>query len=64
VKVTRPKFGAAAFSALQQYAADCKQYVPKVMYSVVDVLPEDELAAAKALAAKQDIYLRVRALDS
>ena len=62
--VTRPKFGAAAFPAMQQFAVACKQYVPKVMFSVVDVLPESELEAAKELAAKLDIPLRIRKFDS
>ena len=62
--VTRPKFGAAAFPAMQQFAVACKQYVPNVMFSVVDVLPESELEAAKELAAKLDIPLRIRKFDS
>ena len=62
--VPRPKFGAAAFPAMQQFAVACKQYVPKVMFSVVDVLPESELEAAKELAAKLDIPLRIRKFDS
>lgn len=62
--VTRPKFGTAAFPAMQQFAVACKQYVPNVMFSVVDVLPESELEAAKELAAKLDIPLRIRKFDS
>ena len=62
--VTRPKFGATAFPAMQQFAVACKQYVPNVMFSVVDVLPESELEAAKELAAKLDIPLRIRKFDS
>ena len=34
------------------------------MFSVVDVLPESELEAAKELAAKLDIPLRIRKFDS
>ncbi|MDO4155265.1 MAG: TIGR04100 family radical SAM protein [Oscillospiraceae bacterium] len=64
LKVTRPIYKEAAFSALQQFAADCKQYVPKVMYSVVDVLPKEELEAAQALADRQGIHLRVRKFDT
>lgn len=64
LKVTRPIYKEAAFTALQQFAADCKQYVPKVMYSVVDVLPKEELEAAQALADRQGIHLRIRKLDT
>ena len=50
LKVTRPKYGAAAYPAMQQFALDCKQYVPQVMFSVVDILPQPELDAAQQLA--------------
>ena len=61
-KVTRPKFP-NAFAALQKFAADCKNSVPTVMYSVVDVLPKAELDAAQALADRQGIPLRVRKFE-
>ena len=61
-KVTRPKFP-NAFAALQEFAADCKNSVPTVMYSVVDVLPKTELDAAQALADRQGIPLRVRKFE-
>lgn len=63
LKVTRPKFGACAFAAMQQFAVDCKAFVPKVMLSVVDVLPPEELDAAKKLAQKLEIPLRIRTFD-
>lgn len=61
--VTRPKFGAEAFSAMQRFAVDCKAYVPQVMLTVVDVLEPSELAAAKQLAEKLGIRLRIRKFD-
>lgn len=60
LRVTRPKFGAESFEAMQQYALRCKEYVDKVMFTVVDILPEEEIAAAKALAEKLGIELRIR----
>lgn len=61
--VTRPKFGAPAFSAMQQYAVDCRAYVPQVMLTVVDVLPPEELKAAEQLAKQLGVGLRVRQFD-
>lgn len=58
-EVTRPKF-ADAFEAMQQFAVDCKAYVPKVMFTIVDILPQEEQDAAKVLAEKLGIYLRIR----
>ena len=63
LKVTRPKFGKAAFPAMQAFAVACKQYVPQVMLSVVDVLEPAEMAAAKQLAEKLNIHLRIRTFD-
>ncbi len=63
LEVTRPKFGAQAFAAMQAFAVDCKAYVPKVMLTVVDVLAPSEMTAAKALAQRLDIPLRVRQFD-
>ena len=62
--VTRPKFGEKAFEAMQKFAVDCKAYVPRVMLTVVDVLQPAELEAAKALAKKLDIPLRIRKFDN
>ncbi len=61
--VTRPKFGAPAFAAMQQYALDCKRYVPQVMLTVVDVLEPEQMQAARALSQRLDIRLRVRTFD-
>ena len=61
--VTRPKWE-NAFEAMQQFAVDCKQYVPRVMFTVVDVIPKEEIDAAQALADSLQIPLRVRKYDS
>ena len=61
--VTRPKWD-NAFSAMQKFASDCKQYVPKVMFTVVDVIPKAEIDAAQAVADTLGIPLRVRKYDS
>lgn len=57
--VTRPKWE-NAFSAMQAFAKDCKAYVPKVMFTVVDVISKEEIAAAQAVADAAGIPLRVR----
>jgi len=60
LKVTRPKFGEVSYEAMQKFAAECKNYVKNVVFSVVDVIGEDEIAASQALADKHGITLRVR----
>lgn len=61
--VTRPKWD-SAFEAMQQFAADCKEYVPHVMFTVVDVIPAEEIAPAQKVADDLGIPLRVRKYDS
>lgn len=58
--VTRPKFGEDAYTAMQKYAMQCKDYVDKVMFTVVDILPQEEMEASRALAEKLGVGLRIR----
>lgn len=57
--VTRPKWE-NAFAAMQQFAKEVKHYVPKVMFTVVDVISKAEIEAAQAVADAAGIPLRVR----
>ncbi len=61
--VTRPRFGENAFDAMIDFARTCKQYIPKVQLTVVDVLAPSEIDAARALADSLSIPLRVRKFD-
>ncbi|MGN0674222.1 MAG: TatD family nuclease-associated radical SAM protein, partial [Oscillospiraceae bacterium] len=61
--VTRPKWE-DSFEAMISFAADCKNYVPKVMFTVVDVIPMEDISRCKALAMSLGIGLRVRKYDS
>lgn len=62
-KVTRPKW-ADSFEAMLSFAEDCKKYVPKVMFTVVDVISEREINESKAVSEKLGIPLRIRPYDS
>lgn len=55
-----PAFGEKAFDALLQFAAECKQYGANVKFSVVDVIPQADIAACRTLADRMGIPLRVR----
>ncbi len=58
--VVRPSFGEQAFDAMLRYAAACKAVVPKVQFTIVDVLPEADIAACERVAAEVGVPLRVR----
>lgn len=63
MKVTRPRFGEESFDSLQSFASDCKGIIPKVVFTVVDVIGKDEIDAAQKLADNLGIPLRVREYD-
>ncbi len=60
VAVTRPSFGAAAFEAMLTFADECRQLGAQVIFTVVDVIPPEDIEAARALAQAHHIPLRVR----
>ena len=64
LKVTRPSFGDKSFEAMQRFAIDCKKYVKTVIFTVVDVIGSEEIAAAQEIADKLGIPLRVRKYES
>lgn len=64
LRVTRPKFGKGSFRAMLDFASECKKYVPKVMFTVVDVISEREISLAKDISEKLGIPLRIRKYDS
>lgn len=59
-EVTRPQYGEAAFEAMLAFAQACQQYVQDVRFTVVDVLPQEALAACHALSQRKGVALRVR----
>lgn len=60
LRVTRPRFGEASFEAMLAFASDCKKYCKRVMFTIVDILPEAEIKESEKLAQKLGIELRIR----
>ncbi len=61
--VTRPSFKEGAYKAVLDFANDCKKYIPKQMFTVVDVISEEEIQLAEKQAEKLGIKFRVRKYD-
>ena len=53
-------FGKEAFEALIRYAVDCSKYVGKVVFSVVDVIPPEDIEQCRRIAEENGIGFRVR----
>lgn len=63
MKVTRPKFD-NAWEAMQKFTADCvKQNSARVIMSVVDVIPAEQIEASRKVAENLGAELRVRTYD-
>lgn len=53
-------YGEKAFDALIKYAGDCKKYVPNVVFSVVDVMPPNDIEKCRLIAQQTGVSFRVR----
>lgn len=62
-KVTHPKWN-DGFDAMLDFASECKKYVPKVIFTVVDIISEEEIEKCRRLSERLNIPLRVRTYDS
>lgn len=59
-KLCISEFGEAAFEGLQEFAILAKKYVPEVTFSVVDIMPENEIEACRKIAENCGVNFRVR----
>lgn len=62
--ISQPEFGIRSFNAMIEFAQECKKYLDKVCFSVVDVIPQSDIEECRELAAALGIPLRVRAYTS
>ena len=58
-EVTRPTLP-GAYQAMLDFAIQAARQIPEVRFTIVDVLPEEEIQASKDLAASLHIPLRIR----
>lgn len=54
------EYGEKAFAAILDFAVKCKQYIPKVVLTVVDVLPAEDIEACREIARRIGVDFRVR----
>lgn len=53
-------YGETAFEAMLDFAAKCKNYIPKVVLSVVDVISKEDIQCCRKIARSIDVDFRVR----
>ncbi len=65
LQITRSKFGIAAYEAMLTFAEKIKNYVPRVVMTIVDhVTPPEEIIACKKICDERGLTLRVRPYES
>ena len=62
MRVTRPKFGLGSFKAMLDFAVECKKYVPTVIFTVVDCIPQEQIEASRKIAEELGVNFRIRQL--
>lgn len=59
-QVCASEFGEEAYDGLLKFARLAKEYVPEVVFSVVDVMSKEEIEACRKIAADCGVSFRVR----
>lgn len=63
LEITQNKFGIDSYEAMKKFALDCKNYVPNVVFTVVDCIGEEKIKQSQAVCDELGIKLRVRAFE-
>ena len=58
-EVSRPKYD-NGFDKMVDFAGKCKKQIKEVKWSIVDVLPEEDIEKCKKLSFDTGIELRIR----
>lgn len=53
-------FGETAYHAMLDFAAKCKNYIPRVTLSVVDIIPPEEIDACREIAERLGVDFIIR----
>ncbi|WP_242662111.1 hypothetical protein [Desulfitobacterium hafniense] len=60
VKLCRPQAGEDVYYGMLDFAREVKKYVPHVVLSAVDVLPESEIETCRKIADQMGTEFRIR----
>ncbi len=63
LRLTRSKYGIESFDAMLSFATRCKEYIPNVVLTVVDIIGDEEIAKCQKICDDLGLHLRVRAYE-
>ena len=59
----RSRFGKESFQAMLDFASLCRQYVPHVVMTVVDIIGDEKIQRCQAICDELGVKLRVRPFE-
>ncbi|MCD7949509.1 MAG: TatD family nuclease-associated radical SAM protein [Erysipelotrichaceae bacterium] len=63
LELTRSRFGLQSFNAMLEFAVKCKDYVPYVVLTVVDIIGAEKIQKCQKICDDLDVQLRVRPFE-
>lgn len=61
--LTRSRFGIQSYQAMLDFAVKCKDYVPNVVLTVVDIIGEEKIKKCQKICDDLNLTLRVRPFE-
>lgn len=58
--IVHPSFGIGSFEAMLDFGRECRKYTENVMFTVVDIIGEEEINECRKVAESVGVPLRVR----
>lgn len=63
IQLTRSQFGIQSFQAMLDFVKKCKQYVPSVVLSVVDIIGTENIKKCQNICNELGVTLRIRPFE-
>ncbi|MCD7839852.1 MAG: TIGR04100 family radical SAM protein [Erysipelotrichaceae bacterium] len=63
LELTRSRFGIKSFNAMLEFALKCKDHVPHVVLTVVDIIGEEKIQKCQKICDDLGVHLRVRPFE-
>lgn len=63
IQLTRSRFGIQSFQAMLDFVKKCKQYVPSVVLSVVDIIGTENIKKCQNICNELGVTLRIRPFE-
>jgi TatD family-associated radical SAM protein len=59
-RLCKPEYGEEAYYSVLDFIKECREYIPEVTITVVDVIPAEDIRKCEVIAAELGVKFRVR----